>query len=114
MDKYRRRVGGGLSFFFFVLIFGLILAAFNTSVGLGFSLRIPSTDFNISVGGSLGKKETVPQVLPGYLRSRIADNSTFFNHSNVLTIWLAEGMFVAVLGNQPEASLADLSLNLSH
>ncbi len=101
-----------MSLFFIVLIFGIILVLVNTSVGVGATLRIPSTDWNFSIGGSLGKKQDVSRALPGYLSSRVAGNNTFFNQSNTVTIWEAEGMGLIVLGSQPEAPLADLHFNL--
>jgi hypothetical protein len=70
------------------------------------------TELNFSIGGSLGKKEVVQQSLPNYLRNQVANNGTFFNQSNTLTIWLAEGMGVIVFGQQPEAPVVDLSFNL--
>lgn len=112
MDNNKRRYGGGWSFFFVVLTFGIILALFGVSVGIGVSARIPLTNANISAGGALGKKEVAAQALPGYLNSRIASNNDFFNHSSTMTIWLAEGLGMLVLGNQPDAPVIDLNLNL--
>jgi hypothetical protein len=102
----------GWSYFWFVLIFGLILAALNITLGIGATVRFPNTSVSISLGGSLGRKELAPQALPGYLRSQIGDNSTFFNQSGTLTIWLVEGMGILVLGNQPQAPAADLTFNV--
>ena len=116
MDEERKgcksRVGGGLAFFFLVLTLGIILTAFGISIGGGASARIPLTEVNISAGGSLGKKEAVQQVLPNYLRNRVGSNNDLFNQSTTLTIWIAEGIAMIVLGNQPEAPLVDLNLNL--
>ncbi|MCL5784108.1 MAG: hypothetical protein M1142_01995 [Patescibacteria group bacterium] len=116
MDKksknYTPRVGGGWPFFFVVLVFGLILTGFGVGIGGGASARIPFTQSNISVGGSLGKKEVVQQALPNYLSHRVASNQDFFNYSTTLTIWIAEGMGMVVLGEQPEAPLVDINLNL--
>lgn len=112
-ENHRRyRPWLGWSFFFIVLIFGLLLATFSVGIGAAASVRIPFTPSNLSVGGSLGKKEVAEQVLPGYLRNRVADNSNFFNHSSTMTIWLAEGIGMIVLGNQPEAPVVDLNFNL--
>lgn len=103
--------GGKWSFFWFTLIFGLILAFLGITVGIGFSLRVPLTKVNLSGGGSLGKKEVVKQALPNYLRDRVADNKTFINQTNTVTIWVAEGICVCVLGEQPEAPPIDLWIN---
>lgn len=113
MSKYKPKVRSGWSFFFLVLTAGLILAAFGITVGIGASIKVPATDLNFSLGGSLGKKEEVKQILPIYLQNRITDNNTLFNHSTTLTIWLAEGVGIVVFGTQPEAPLADLNLNIN-
>lgn len=108
----KKRVRGGLSFFFFVLIVGLILAAFNIAAGIGFSLRIPVVDQNLMAGVAIGKKEAVLDTFPGYLRRNLAQNNTFFNQSNTITIWLAEGAYIIIFGQQPNAPLADLQAKL--
>lgn len=110
---YRPKVGGGLAFFFLVLTVGLVLTAFGISIGGGASARVPFTEVNISAGGSLGKKEAVQQVLPNYLQNRVASNNDLFNQTTTLTIWIAEGIAMIVLGNQPEAPIIDLNLNLT-
>lgn len=112
MKNPTNRVGAGWSFFFIVLIFGLILAFIGIGVGGGVSIRVPFTEANLSVGGSIGKKEVVQTALPNYLQNKVADNNSFFNQSHTVTIWLAEGMGIIVLGNQPEAPLVDLNVNL--
>lgn len=112
MSLYNKKVGGGLSFFGVVLIFGIILALLGVSIGVGATIRIPATDFSLSLGGSLGKKEVVKQVLPQYLTSRVGDDNTFINQSITATVWVAEGISVVVIGYQPEAPTIDLSLNL--
>lgn len=112
MDKRPRKVRGGLSFFFLVLTFGIIFALINISVGVGASLRIPFTQANFSIGGSLGNKTTVKQALPNYLSSKIADNEAFFNQSHTLTLWLAEGIGILIIGDQPGTPVADLKFSL--
>lgn len=104
----------GLSFFIFVLIFGIIFALIGITVGLGFTLKIPTTEINISFGGSIGRKEAVHQILPDYLNSRIADDKTFINSTNTATIWIAEELGFCVIGYQPEAPSADISLILKN
>lgn len=113
MDKKSsRKYGGGWPFFGVVVTLGIVLALLGIGVGGGASIRVPFTESNLSAGGSLGKKEVVQQALPNYLRNKVADNNSFFNQSNTLTIWLAEGMGVIVLGKQPEAPAIDLNINL--
>ena len=112
MSKKFNKKTGGASFFFLVLTLGIILALFQVGIGIGGSIRIPLTDISVSGGGSIGKKEVVQQVLPNYLESRVGSNQDFFNHSSTMTIWLAEGMGIVVLGSQPEAPNIDLNINL--
>lgn len=107
-----RRAGGGWSFFFLVLTLGIILALLSIGVGGGASVRIPFTQINISAGGSIGKKEVVKNALPNYLQGKIADNNDFFNHSTTMTIWVAEGIGIIVVGQQPQAPTIDLDVNL--
>lgn len=76
-------------------------------------MRIPFTEANASIGGAIGKKELVREALPNYLRFKIADNSNFINHTGTLTIWLAEGIDVVVIGNQPEAPAIDLNITVA-
>lgn len=102
----------GISFFFVVLTLGMVLALFQSGFGGGGSIRIPLTNLSLSAGGSIGKKEIIKQALPNYLRSRVASNKDFFNHSSTMTIWMAEGMGVLVFGQQPEAPALDLNLTL--
>lgn len=105
------RIGCGCSSFGTVILFGLIITALGVGVGGGCSARIPFTEANISVGGAVGKKEVVQQTLPDYLRNRVASNNNFFNHSGTLTVWVAEGMDVIVIGKQPEAPAFDLHIS---
>lgn len=112
MDVKKFKPRGKWSFFWFTLIFGLILALFGVTIGIGFSVRIPFTNINLSGGGALGNKLVVIEALPVYLRNRVADNRTFINQSNTVTIWVVEGIGVCVLGEQPEAPVINLSINL--
>lgn len=112
MDKRKFRPGGGWSFFWFVLIVGIILALLNITAGVGATVRIPSTTWNLSLGGSIGQKAKAPQVIPAYLRNQVGDNNTFFNQSHTMTIWVAEGMGIIVLGQQPGVPQVDLTFNL--
>ena len=44
------------------------------------------------------------------MRSKLASNQNFINQSNTLTIWVAEGTAIVVLGQQEGAPLVDLHL----
>jgi hypothetical protein len=92
------------------LTLGLLLSVFNTAIGLGLSVRVPFTGSNLSVAGTVGEKDKAPQVLPGYLRDKLAGNQNFINQSNTLTIWTAEGTAIVVLGHQEGAPVVDLHL----
>lgn len=111
-ESSESRIGCGCSSFGTVLLFGLICTAFGIGIGGGCSVRIPLTEANISVGGALGKKEVVQQALPSYLREKVGDNTNFINHSGTLTVWLAEGIDVLVVGKQPEAPNIDLNISV--
>ena len=97
---------------FVVLTAGLVLSLFNADVGIGVSARIPFTDSNVTLAGSVGKKEKAIEVLPPYVQGRVGTNQNFINQSNTLTIWVAEGTAILVVGRQPGAPLVDLHLEL--
>ena len=87
-----------------------MLSLFNASVGIGVSVRIPFTPSNVTVAGSVGKKDKAPDALPPYVHGRLAGNQNFINQSNTLTIWVAEGTAIIVVGQQEGAPLIDLHL----
>jgi hypothetical protein len=87
-----------------------LLSLFNTDIGIGISVRVPLTDSNVTVAGSVGKKDRASDVLPGYVRGRLGSNQDFINQSNTLTIWVAEGTALVVIGRQPGAPVIDLHL----
>ena len=93
-----------------VLTAGLLLTLFNASVGIGVSVRVPFTESNLTVAGSVGKKEKTPDALPPYVHGKLASNQNFINQSNTLTIWVAEGTAIVVVGHQEGAPLIDLHL----
>jgi hypothetical protein len=88
----------------------LVLSLFNSDIGIGISVRVPLTDSNVTLAGSVGKKDHAADVLPGYVRSRLGSNQEFINQSSTLTIWVAEGTALIVVGRQPGAPLIDLHL----
>jgi hypothetical protein len=115
--RWRRSSGcscgcGGCASFFVVLTAGLILSLFNADVGLGVSARIPLTDSNVTVAGSVGKKEKAAEALPPYVHGKLGGNENFINQSNTLTIWVAEGTAIIVVGRQEGAPLIDLHVEL--
>src|SRR5206468_11212126 len=117
MSENRRRwrggrggCGCGCASVFVVLTAGLLLTLFNSSIGIGVSVRVPFTVSNLTIAGSVGKKEKAADALPPYVRSKLASNQSFINQSNTLTIWVAEGTAIVVLGRQEGAPLVDLRL----
>src|SRR5690348_10156115 len=103
--------GGGCASVIVVLTAGLILSLFNAAVGIGVSFRIPFTsESNVTLAGSVGKKEKAPEALPPYVHGKLGGNQNFINGPQTLTIWVAEGAVIFVVGQQPGAPLVDLHL----
>ena len=108
--RYRNRgcgCGGG---FFFVLIVGVVLSVFNTDVGVGVSVRIPFTQSNVTIAGSVGAKNKAVAALPGYTQDRLGRNQNFFNNSTTMTIGPAEGTALVIIGKQDGAAPLDMHL----
>jgi hypothetical protein len=59
---------------------------FGTNLGIGVSVRVPFTESNLSVAGSVGSKELAIDTLPNYVEQKVADNNNFLNQSITLTI----------------------------
>jgi hypothetical protein len=93
-----------------VLTIGLLLSLFNAAIGIGVSIRVPFTDSNLTLAGSVGQKEKAVGSLPRYDEGRLGGNQNFINQSTTLTIGPAEGTTLIVLGKQPGAPLVDLHL----
>ncbi|HET7420672.1 MAG TPA: hypothetical protein VFL27_09845 [Candidatus Dormibacteraeota bacterium] len=94
-----------------VLTVGLILSLFNLAIGIGASVRVPFTsDVNITLAGTVGAKDKAPDALPGYVHGRLGSNDDFVNGTQTLTIWVAEGTVLFVIGRQPSAPVIDLHL----
>ena len=103
--------GGGCASVIVVLTAGLLLSLFNAAVGIGVSVRIPfTTSTNVTLAGSVGKKEKAPDALPPYVHGKLGGNQNFINGSQTLTIWVAEGTVIFVVGQQEGAPLIDLHL----
>ena len=107
----RGNVGGcGCASVFVVLTVGLLLSIFNAALGIGVSIRVPFTQSNLTVAGSVGEKDKTVSALPEYVQGRVGKNQNLINQSNTLTIWVAEGAVVVVLGKQDSAPIIDLHL----
>ena len=102
--------GAGCASVLVVLTVGLLLSLFNAAVGLGVSIRVPFTDNNLTLAGSVGQKQKAVASLPGYTEGRLGGNQNFINHTTTLTIGPAEGTALIVLGKQPGAPVVDLHL----
>ena len=111
--RYRNRgCGCGCAGFFLVLTVGILLSLFDVGVGIGVSVRIPFTESNVTVAGSIGAKEKTVKALPDYTEGRLGGNQNFFNNSTTMTIWPAEGAVVVIVGKQDGAPALDLHLVL--
>src|SRR6267378_6889706 len=109
--RYRNRgCGCGGGGFLLVLTVGIVLSLFNAGVGVGVSVRLPFTQSNLTVAGSLGAKAKTVSALPAYTEGRLGGNQNFFNNSTTLTIGPAEGAAVVILGKQDDAPALDLRL----
>lgn len=94
-----------------VATIGLVFSLLGVALGGGCSVRIPLTESNISVAGSIGSKEKTLDALPNYLRDKLASNYNFINSSSSLTLGPAQGTGIFVIGKQPGAPAADLNIN---
>jgi len=108
--RSNRGCGFGCGGFLFVLIVGIALSLFNLTVAIGFSIRVPLTNANLTLAGSIGAKGKVAAVMPSYTHGRLGGNQDFINHTQTLTIGPAEGATLAVIGDQPGAPAIDLQL----
>jgi hypothetical protein len=109
--RWRGGCGGyGCASFGVVLTIGLLLSIFTAAVGIGVSARVPLTSANITLAGSVGAKGKAPDALPPYVHGRLGGNQNFVNGSQSLTIWVAEGTVIFVVGQQEGAPLVDLHL----
>lgn len=111
--RYRNRgCGFGCASFFFVLTVGIVLSLFNAALSFGVSVRVPLTDSNFTVAGSVGEKDKAVVALPDYAEGRVGGNHNFFNNSITTTIWRAEGITLVILGKQDGAPVIDVHLEL--
>jgi hypothetical protein len=109
--RYRNRgCGFGCAGFGLVLTAGILLSIFNAGIGIGVSARIPFTDSNITLAGSLGAKAKTTADLPDYTEGRLGGNQNLFNNSTTMTIGPAEGTALVVIGRQPGAPPVDLHI----
>jgi hypothetical protein len=109
--RYRNRgCGCGGGGFLLVLTVGIVLSLVNAGVGVGVSVRIPFTQSNLTVAGSLGAKDKAVGSLPAYTEGRLGGNQNFFNNSTTMTIGPAEGAALVIIGKQDDAPAIDLHL----
>lgn len=95
-----------------VPIMALVGAVLSVAAGLSCSVRVPLTESNVSVGGSVGDSKLTEGVLADYLQPRVADDDHFANGTNKWHLWKLGAMSVSVTGEQPEAPLIDLHLDI--
>jgi hypothetical protein len=107
--RYRNRgCGAGCGGFIFVLTVGILLSLFNAAIGIGVSVRLPLTDSNVTLAGSVGAKSKTVEALPSYTQGRLGGNQNFINNSTAITIGPAEGAGLLIIGKQGEAPAVDL------
>ena len=109
--SFRGSRGCGCAFPLVVLVVGIALALFSLNVGIGVSARVPFTESNLTLAGSVGSKDLAIDTLPDYIEQKVGDNSNFINKSITLTIWPAEGTSVIVLGKQEGAPIIGVHLD---
>lgn len=109
--SYRRGRGCGCTFPLVVLVVGIALALLSSNVGIGVSVRVPFTESNLTLAGSVGSKDLAIDTLPDYVEQKVGDNSNFINKSITLTIGPAEGTSIIVLGKQEGAPIVDVHLD---
>ena len=109
--RYRNRgCGCGGGGFLLVVTVGIVLSVFNAGVGAGLSVRIPFTQSNVTIAGSIGAKDKAAGSLPAYTDGRLGGNQNFFNNSSTITIGPAEGAALVIIGRQDGAPAVDLHL----
>ena len=109
--RYRNRGGGwGGGLFLLVLTVGILLSLFNAGVGVGVSVRVPFTQSNVTLAGSIGAKDKAVGALPVYTEGRLGGNQNFFNNSTTMTIGPAEGTALVIVGKQDDAPAVDLHI----
>jgi hypothetical protein len=102
--------GCGCASVLVVLTVGLLLSLFNAAIGIGITARVPFTNSNLTLAGSVGRKDKAVSSLPGYVSGRLGGNQNLVNSTTTLTIGPAEGTTLLVLGRQPGAPVLDLHL----
>jgi len=95
-----------------VLTVGMLLSLLGLAIGGGCSVRIPGTESNITLAGSVGSKAKTELVLPAYSKNLIGDNTNFINQTHSLTIGPAQGTELFIVGRQPGSPPLDLQLDL--
>ena len=102
----------GFTGFFVVITIGLLLMLINVGLSLGFTLKIPFTNANLTIVGCLGEKDKAIDSLPAYLHGRLGSNKDFMNHSMTTTIWKIEGCEMGIIGNQPGAPVIGIHIGI--
>lgn len=114
-ETERRRIPGrqaGCSGCGCVVVGGFLLTFLGAAIGGGLSARVPFTEANVSIAGSVGRKDLSRIALPAYVRNTVGSNQNFINQTQSLTIGPAEGIQLFVVGNQPGAPTLDLNLSV--
>jgi hypothetical protein len=101
----------GFASFFVVITIGLVLMLLNIGFTLGITFRIPTTNSNFTLAGCLGEKNKAINSLPFYLRTHLAGNNDFINHTMTTTFWKIEGCEMGIIGVQPGSPAFNIIIN---
>ncbi|MFA5932741.1 MAG: hypothetical protein WCV81_00575 [Microgenomates group bacterium] len=97
-----------------VMTVGLVLTLLGAAIGGRISARIPFTEANVTIAGSVGAKELTREATQSkYITSRIAGSNNFINNTNTLTIGGIEGYEVFIVGQQEGAPWFDLGIDMA-
>lgn len=102
----------GFAGFFIVITIGLILMLANIGLSLGLTLRIPTTNANLTIAGCLGEKNKALSSLPSYLKGKLGNNQDFINHSMTMTVGPIEGCEMGVIGDQPGSPVIGIHIKV--
>jgi hypothetical protein len=91
---------------------GLILTLLNVGFSLGFSIRIPFTNANLTGIGCIGEKNKAVNSIPNYVKDKLGNNQDIINHSMTTTIWKIEGCEMGIIGNQPGSPIIGFHLGI--
>lgn len=112
MAAKSKNIHFGFAGFFIVITLGLFLTLINVGLSLGFTVRIPFTQANLTAAGCIGEKNKAVNSLPDYVKRKLGNNQDFINHSMTTTIWNIEGCEMGIIGKQPGAPIIGIHIGI--